>query len=173
MFCSLADAGGVVQPRRSCPVRIAVLAAVLFAAACTSNRPKIEPPAVTLESVRVLRLADAKASLSLTLRLTNPNPFDLSVAGVDFQVDLDSRPAVNARSVRMDPLPPGGEAKVELAGSVDVTVVATALMTLGTQLPVEYVLRGTVTLRDGTALPFSHKGEIPVARFERALGARP
>jgi hypothetical protein len=38
---------------------------------------------------------------------------------------------------------------------------------------VPYVLTGTVALRNGTALPFSRKGEIPVLRFDRALGSRP
>lgn len=152
---------------------IAALAALLFATACTSIRPKIDPPAVTLESVRILRIADAKANISLILRLANPNSFALTIDATDFEVMLDGRPAASVRSVRIEPLPAGGESKVELAGRVDVGAVATALMTLGSQLPVEYALKGTATLRDGTTLPFSRKGEIPVARFEGALGARP
>ena len=148
--------------------------AALAAVACTSStRPKIEPPEVAVESVRVLGLADARASLSVGLRLTNPNDFGLAVDAVDFQVELDGRPAVDAHSVRIDPLPAHGDAKVDLAGRVDVTAVANALMTLGTQLPVGYVLRGTARLPDGTALPFSRTGEITVARFDRALGPRP
>jgi hypothetical protein len=46
-------------------------------------------------------------------------------------------------------------------------------MTLGSQLPVPYAVSGTLTLRNGTALGFSRRGEIPVTRFEGALGARP
>jgi len=38
---------------------------------------------------------------------------------------------------------------------------------------VPYALTGTVTLKNGTALAFSRKGEIPVVRFDRALGSRP
>ena len=75
--------------------------------------------------------------------------------------------------MHIDALPAGGEAKVELAGRVDVAALATALMTLGSQLPVPYALSGTVTLKNGTALGFSRKGEIPVMRFDRALGSRP
>jgi hypothetical protein len=67
----------------------------------------------------------------------------------------------------------GREAKIELAGRVDVAVVATALMTLGSQLPVEYSLSGSLKLKNGTALSFSRKGEIPVAHSDRALGSRP
>jgi len=173
MFGSSECKSGFVTMRPLYTVGIAALVAVLFAIACTSARPKIDPPAVTLESVRILGIADAKANISLTLRVANPNNFDLAVDAVDFEVTLDGRTATSARSVRIEPLPAGGESKVELAGRVDVTAVAGALMTLGSQLPVEYVLKGSATMRDGTTLPFSRKGEIPVARFGGALGARP
>ena len=147
--------------------------ALLVASGCTSARPKIEPPTITLDAVRVGRMAEAKADVSLKLTLANHNDFELPIDRVEFDVALDGRPTVNGRSVHVDPLPPGGEAKVELAGRVDAAAVATALMTLGSQLPVPYVISGTLTLKNGTALSFSRKGEIPVMRFEGALGARP
>ena len=73
----------------------------------------------------------------------------------------------------MDQLPPQGEAKVELSGRVEIGAIATALMSIGSQLPIDYVVLGTITLRDGTALPFAHKGRVPVARFDRGFGPRP
>ncbi|HTS22931.1 MAG TPA: LEA type 2 family protein [Casimicrobiaceae bacterium] len=156
-------------PRR----RFLAAGAALLAAACTSSRPKIEPPAITLDAVRVGRIAEAKADVSLKLTLANHNSFELPIDRIDFDVALDGRPAVSGRSVHVDPLPPGGEAKVDLAGRVDVAAVATALMTLGSQLPVPYSVSGTLTLRNGTALAFSRNGEIPVQRFDGAVGARP
>jgi LEA14-like dessication related protein len=148
-------------------------AVLLIGTGCTSARPKIEPPTITLDAVRVGRMAEAKADVSLKVTLANHNDFELPIDRVEFDVALDGRPTVNGRSVHIDPLPPGGEAKVELAGRVDTAAVATALMTLGSQLPVPYVISGTLTLKNGTALSFSRKGEIPVMRFEGALGARP
>ena len=145
----------------------------LLAAACTGMRSGIEPPQVTLESVRIVKVAEGKAEVSLSLRLTNRNEFELAVDAVEFDVALDGRPTVNGRSVRVDPLPAGGEAKVELSGRVDLAAVATALMSVGSQLPVAYSLSGTIRLKNGSALPFSRKGEIPVTRFDRALGSRP
>jgi LEA14-like dessication related protein len=147
--------------------------ALFIVGACTAARSKIEPPAITLDWIRVGRIAEAKADVSLKLTLANHNEFELPIDRVEFDVTLDGRPAVTGRSVHVDPLPPGGEAKVDLAGRVDTTAVATALMTLGSQLPVPYAVSGTLTLRNGTALGFSRRGEIPVTRFEGALGARP
>ena len=145
----------------------------LLAGACTGIRSGIEAPQVTLETVRIVKIAEAKADVSLNLKLANPNDFELAIDTVEFDVTLDGRPTVSGRSVRVDPLPARGEAKVELSGRVDLGAVATALMSVGSQLPVAYSVSGTLRLKNGTALPFSRKGEIPVRRFDRALGSRP
>jgi LEA14-like dessication related protein len=145
---------------------------LLFAAACATLTSKFEPPGVTLETLRILRIADGKADLALKLRLFNPNDVDLTIEALELDVTLDGRPAVTSRSVHVDKLPAGGEASIDLVGRVDVAAVATALMTIGSQLPVDYVVKGTVTL-PGAVLPFGRKGQIPVARFDRAFGPRP
>jgi LEA14-like dessication related protein len=157
---------------------LAVLGLVMFlaGAACTSITSiptKPDPPTVTLERVRIVNIADGKASISLALRLANPNRFDLLVESVEYEITLDGRQAASGRTARMNALPAQGEATVELAGRVDVAAVATALMALGSQVPVEYAFKGTVTLRDGSVLALSRKGDIPVARFDRLYGSRP
>ena len=164
---------GITTRRSLRRLAVPALFVLFLGAACTSTPTKPDPPAVTLETVRILRVADARADVVLVLRLTNPNRFDLVVDAIEYDITLDGRPAATGRSVRIDPLPAGGDAKIELAGRVDVAAVATALMTLGSQLPVVYMFKGSVTLRDGSVLAFSRKGEIPVARFDRLMGSRP
>jgi LEA14-like dessication related protein len=164
--------GGVAISRRSTFVVPALLALIL-GAACTSISTKPDQPVVTLESVRILSVADARANIALVLRLSNPNRFDLVVDAIEYETTLGGRPAATGRSVRIEPLPAGGEARIEIAGRVDVAAVASALMTLGSQVPVAYTFNGTVTLRDGSVLAISRKGDIPVARFDRVLGSRP
>lgn len=170
---SLTCARALVPITRKSAFVVAALAAVFFATACTSSRPKLEAPTVTLESVHILRIAEGKATLTLDLRLSNPNAFDLAVDAVAVDVTLDGRPAASVHSVHVEPLPAGSEAKVQLAGLVDVAAVVTALMTLGQQLPVEYTAKGSATLHSGTVLPFASKGQVPVARFDRAFGTHP
>jgi LEA14-like dessication related protein len=154
-------------------VRVVLFAAALLVTACIPFGQQFQSPEVTLETLRILRIVDAKADLTIGLRVYNPNTFALPVDRVECDVLIDSRPAATSRSVHVDPLPPMGEAKVELSGRVDITAVATAMMSIGSQLPIEYVVKGTITLTDGTVLPFARKGRIPVARFDRSLGARP
>ena len=155
-------------------VRVVVLfAAALLVTACIPFGQQFQSPEVTLETLRILRIVDAKADLTLGLRVYNPNTFALPVDRVECDVLIDSRPAATSRSAHVDPLPPMGEAKVELSGRVDITAVATAMMSIGSQLPIDYVVKGTITLTDGTVLPFARKGRIPVARFDRSFGPRP
>src|SRR5205809_5952013 len=134
---------------------ILVVTVLLAAAACTSIPTKPDPPTVTLERVRIVNVADGKASISLVLRLANPNRVALAIDSIEYELTLDGRQAANGRSERMNPLPAQGETTVEIAGRVDVAAIATALMTLGSQLPVEYAFKGTVTLRDGSVLALS------------------
>ena len=160
----------------SCRLKTFVVPALLLlflGAACTSISTKPDQPVVSLETVRILSVADARASVALVFRLSNPNRFDLVVDAIEYEATLGGRPAATGRSVRIDALPAGGDARVELAGKVDIAALATALMTLGSQVPVAYTFNGTVTLRDGSVLAISRKGEIPVARFDRVLGSRP
>ena len=169
-----AERGGIALSRwlRSFAVPVALV--LLLGAACTSMRTKLEPPVVTLEAVRITSVADARANVTLVLGLSNPNRFDLVVDAIEYEITLGGRPAATGRSARIDLLPAGGgDVRVELAGRVDVAAVATALMTLGSRVPVVYTFNGTVTLRDGSVLAFSRNGEIPVARFDRLLGSRP
>ena len=165
---------GRIRARRAPRWRgIAPLGAVLFIAACASLAPKIDPPQVSLDAVRVMRIVDSKAEISVRLRLSNPNASELVLNALDYEITLDGRPAATGRTTRVDPLPPGAEGRVDLAGRVDVGAVATAMMALGSQLPVAYTLKGTATVQNGLSLPFSRKGEIAVSKFDPALGSRP
>ena len=153
------------------PIRVVLLMAMVGAMGCTPAQLSFEQPQVTLETVRILRFADSKADVVIGLRITNPNPYALPVDHVEFDVLLDGRSAASGRTVRVDKLQPRGEAKVELSGRVDVAAVATGLMSIGSQLPLPYAIKGTITLEDGTALPFARTGKIPVGRLE-SVGPR-
>ena len=152
--------------------RTALLGAALLVAACASLAPQIDPPQVTLEGVRVTRMAESKAEISLRLRLANPNASELVVKSLEYEVTLDGRQAASGRTTRVDPLPPGGEGTVELSGRVDVAAVVTAMMALGSQLPVAYTLKGTATVQDGLTLVFARKGEVAISKFDSAPGSR-
>ena len=159
----------------SLPIRLAgALATSLFLlAACVQlGGGRFEPPEVALESLRILRIVDAKADLTIGLRVYNPNEFPLSVDQLEFAVTIDGRNAASGHTPRVGELRAHGDASVEVAGRVDIGAVATALMTLASQVPIDYTVGGSVTLTDGTRLPFAKKGRVPVTRVDRGFGPR-
>ena len=164
---------GVALAREPQVSRLAALGAALLAAACASIAMKIDAPQVSLETVRVTRIVDSKAEISVRLKLVNPNAAELVINELEYEITLDGRQAATGRTARVDRLPPGGEGKVDLAGRVDVGAVATAMMALGSQLPVQYTLKGTATVQNGLSLSFARKGEIAVSQFDPAMGSRP
>ena len=149
---------------------VAVL--LLLVAGCASVGSKFEAPQVSIDSVRVVRIVEQRAEISVRLRLVNPNTVELPVTGLEYAITLDGRMAASGRTTRVDPLPPHGEGTVEIAGRVDTGAVATAMMALSSQVPVQYTLSGQLTLQTGPPLPFSRKGDIAISR-DAAIGPRP
>ncbi|MEP6943813.1 MAG: LEA type 2 family protein [Betaproteobacteria bacterium] len=150
----------------------ATIVGALAIAACVQLNPRFDPPEVALESLKILRIVDARADMSIGLRVYNPNAYVLSVDRLEFEVAIDGRTAASGRSTHVGDLPARGDASVDIAGRVDVGAVATALMTLGSQLPIDYTMKGSVTLTDGTVLPFARKGRVPITRIDRGFGPR-
>jgi len=157
----------------SLPIRLAGALAILVLAACAQlGGGRFESPEIALESLRILRIVDAKADLTIGLRVYNPNEFPLSVDQLEFDVTIDGRNAASGRTSRVGELRAHGDASVDVAGRVDIGAVATGLMTLASQLPIDYTVNGSVTLTDGTKLPFAKKGRVPVTRVDRGFGPK-
>jgi LEA14-like dessication related protein len=161
-----------MSDRRHALVTLVALTA-LAATGCSSLNPRFEPPTVTLESLRILRIIDARADLLIGLRVFNPNPFVLPVSRVEIDVLIDGRQAASSRSSQITTLPAQGDAPMELSGRVDVAAVATAMMTMASQVPIDYTVSGMIWLSDGTRVPFSRKGRVPPTRLDRSFGPRP
>jgi hypothetical protein len=139
------------------------------------HRAENRCPQVGLRGGASHRIVESKAEISVRLRLVEPQRRGTRLINeLAYEITLDGRHgAASGRTQRVDRLPPGGEGTVELSGRVDVGAVATAMMALGSQLPVPYTLSGAATVQNGLSLSFSRKGEIAVSRFGPAAGSRP
>src|SRR5437879_13844386 len=79
---------GVATRRSLRSLAVSALFALVLGAACTSIPTKLDSPVVTLETVRILSVADARANLALVLRLRSPDRFDLSGETIEYVVTL-------------------------------------------------------------------------------------
>jgi LEA14-like dessication related protein len=141
---------------------IAVLVAAV--AGCASV-PRPQPPQVVGATVRLAEVRLPDVRLVVDVALHNPNARDIALEALDAALALGGVDVGRATLERAVTLPAGGDAHVPL----DVRGNAAAILAqlggaLGGGRAVDYELRGTLRLADGTTLPFRRRGLVPQAR---------
>ncbi len=135
----------------------------LAVAACAGVSRRADPPQLRLLDLRLVDATLLAQRYRLQLDLQNPNPFDLAVDGMSYELLVNDRPFVSGVGNRIGTVPAYGSrtVEVEAVGSLaDVIGQFTALQ--GTQpQSFRYRLRGQVSVSGGSQrLPFDERGEI-------------
>jgi len=156
------------QPR---PVRRAVVlaAALLLAGACAGLGQRLDPPKVTVVSVRLDRVQDAQAFFGITLELANPNPSVLTVDALDAAVAIEGEVVATAQLAAPVRVPASGSAEATLVAQtgVDALVHAAiaamrrgAVTSPGHAPTLRYAIEGSARFNGGLAVPFEKRGEF-------------
>jgi hypothetical protein len=131
--------------------RVVVTLAALALAACAAFGPRIAPPTVSVDDVRLDRLEGANAWFAAGVTLANPNPRDITVEALDATLALEGEPV----------------ATFALAAPVTVAAHATAPATITARTGMDALLRGVANaMRRGVAAP------TPVLRYQLTGTAR-
>ena len=69
------------------PIGVLLLAAILLSG-CATVLPDLDPPKVTIESVRSLPMEGSGPRFEISLRIVNPNSMALDIAGISYTMDL-------------------------------------------------------------------------------------
>lgn len=162
------DRCGAVRVRRTrWGVGIGV-GGVLAVAACASL---IKAPEVNVETVRVESVTLSGGTLTLNLRLTNPNNFELRGTAVDYTLRVaetgasDPRWTELAGGVREEGfvLPPLGAAEVAVPVRFDWAGVGTALREIFRRGRLDYQTEGAVRVElpgGARRVPFRRQGQV-------------
>ena len=152
------------------PMLATVGMAVLAACADT---PRLAPPRVAVESVRLDRITGTEARFDVTLKLNNPNAREIAVDAIDANVTIDDVPVGNATLKGPLRLPAGGDATAILEARAGLSAVlriaadfaqrAQEQKGTGQATRVRYAVAGTATLEGGWSIPFSRTGEFRIA----------
>lgn len=137
------------------------LIAAALLSACASLRPGAEPPRVSLADLHLQEFGLIEQRFALTLRIQNPNPFDIPLEGLSYTLEVND--AVFAEGVaRPQASVPGyGEALVETAAVSNLGSLLKQLEQVPQQQGVRYRIRGRIDIGGiGGLLPFEHSGEI-------------
>ena len=139
-----------------------VIAAVALGCFLPSSGPRLEPPGVALVGIGDLSPGPFEQRFRIDLRLSNPNPGDLELDGIDFQLEIDGNPITRALSGERVVVPRLGETRVSLSAT---TSLVELLRQLGRprsgQGAPRYEMRGRVLLAGSAQwLPFTASGDL-------------
>jgi LEA14-like dessication related protein len=152
-----------MRPRRAAAV---VLAGVALAG-CAALGPRIEPPAVTVEGVRLARMEAIDAWFVAAVRLTNPNDRDITVEHLDASLRIEGEPVATAALVAPVTVPAHGSAPASIGARTGMDAVlrgiaAAMRRNTGSSLApaLRYELAGEAKLAGGLMVPFRRTGEV-------------
>lgn len=139
---------------------------LLLLAACASVPSHIEPPRVSLAGLQLTGGSLLEQRYHLKLRAENPNPFDLPLEQLTYQVKLNGQPFTAGTSTQPVVLPKNGSAVIDLDGSGSLLNLLGQLTQLpGTAGRLHYTLDGTAKLQHlPVTFPFHRSGDVDLLR---------
>jgi LEA14-like dessication related protein len=145
---------------------ICVLALTLLAA-CSSLPLTFDTPSVRLLSLSLLDGSESSQRFGVRLLVANPNPFEIPIEHMDFEVRLAGEGLLMGRSVAGFALPASGQEIVSAEITSDLVASVSRLFALvqGPADTLAYELTGDLVLRGSFRPPlnFSSRGEVPLS----------
>jgi len=141
-----------------------VVAALVTLSACSSiPLAKPKSPDVSVAGVRPISFSLTKQTIGLTLRVKNPNGFDLPMQSLTFNARFAGEQFAQGNSTDEVLIPANGEAMLEVEVKTGLGKLATQLRSmLNSSTPeLNYDVTGLVKLANWPkAIPFNVEGEI-------------
>jgi LEA14-like dessication related protein len=154
---------------RTRPRRALVGALALLVAACAAFGPRVAPPTVTVDDVRLDRIEGAQAWFVAAVTLDNPNEREIAVESLDATLSIEGEAVATATLAAPVTLAAKGTAPAEIAARTGVDAilraVANAMRRMGTGAgtpspSLRYALEGNARLAGGLQVPFRRTGEL-------------
>lgn len=146
--------------------RLSAVAVLLLLTACAGLTVQPEPPRVSLADMRLIDASLFEQRYAMALRVQNPNPFPLRIAGLEYTLQVNGASFAHGVSEAQARIPAYGERvlNVNLVGSLGETLRQLRSLAGGR---IHYALEGGVHLAGRSRrLPFRHSGELDL----RSLG---
>jgi len=143
-------------------IRLLLGVMVLFLAAGCAALGEAEPPHVGVSDIRLLGGGLLEQRMELTLRIGNPNNFDLPLDGLAFDLDVNERPFARGATNEATVVPRLGEVTIPVQATTSLLNMMGQVLSLGAREDLSYRLVGRAYLRGpgGRALPFEQSGRL-------------
>ena len=150
-----------------------LLLLVVLLNGCAGLPANTQPVRVNLVSMNVVDMQLFEQRYALTIRIKNPNPQPLKVAGLDFSLQINGEDFADGVSNRAVEIPAYGEATTEVQVSSSLFKLFEQFRALeergGDRL--NYRIKGSVGLDESwTRLPFEREGRISMDTDRKSQG---
>lgn len=125
-----------------------------------------EPPSVNLADISLQDATLLEQRYRMQLRIRNPNPVDLPIDGLFYEVDINGKPFAKGESNHPVTVPRYGSELIEVEGTSTIVDILRQLLQFqhGQHQHVQYHLNGKLGMRNGTRVPFYYQGEIELPK---------
>ena len=133
---------------------------------CSTLTSKPESPRVTLVGLKLISVELLEQRYQVSLRVKNPNAFELPVRGIDFQLDINGQTFADGVSNQSVDVPAYGENVIDLEVSSNLFQVFRQFQSLqeSQSAGFEYRISGSMaTGIYGQKLPFDYSGELKLS----------
>ncbi|HSD97771.1 MAG TPA: LEA type 2 family protein [Sulfuricaulis sp.] len=141
---------------------VTLLLAVILSG-CAAMQDSLEAPYVTLTDLRMLDMTLFEQRYGLKIRVQNPNPVELPITGMNFQLDINDTELGRGVSDQAVTVPAYGEAVVEIKLTSNLIRIFDQIRGLesGKGQSLRYHLSGGLSLANRMSkVPFDYQGEI-------------
>jgi len=138
---------------------------LLWISACSMVPTKPVKPEIELVDVRPLNVSLTEQKLRFTLKVINPNNFELPVESIDFIARFNGSDIANGKSKQAVSIPANSDGELTLDVTAGLDRLVSTLKTLleGQSLNLDYELAGTVKIENwSTPIPFDVVGAMNV-----------
>ena len=156
---------GRISDHRAVAIAIAVSALGLFLlAACAGLRADLVAPKVSVEGIAIGEVRGGDASVTLLMRIENPNPVDLTLQSLRFTFSVNEIALTNGGTVQGGTVAAGGSKVIDVDTHTDMNAVLRLIALSATRrtMSLRYALEGEAIVQNGVHLPFTRRGDLPV-----------
>jgi LEA14-like dessication related protein len=153
--------------------RISVLALVtLLATSCATLQQVassvLSRPKMTVQNVEITGVSLTGIAANVVCEVENPNAFQLSLGGFDYQLSLDQHPLVSGKASQGFNVPAQGKGTVSFPVEFRFTELGQGLLALFQKEQVAYGVKATMGFNSPIGVvnvPLEHNGTFPVPRL--------
>ena len=149
---------------------------VLLAPLGCATPENVQPPSINLTNLQLGLPGLLSQELKLSVRIGNPNDFDIPLTGLSFNLEVNGQPFAEGLSNESVTVPRLGYANLEVDGNASTLSLIMQFMTLGQRDKIDYRLFGRAHvghLGFKDAVPFERKGSLSLRSAPLGHGQGP